>query len=314
MAVPDAPGAFQVRYELTGHPKISVLIPNKDHTDDLDRCLTSLYKNAGYDNFEVIVIENNSTDPATFSYYKTLHDRFPTCWVVTFEGKGPFNFSAINNFGATFAEGEHLLLLNNDIEILSPDFLRELLSYSQRPDVGAVGAKLYYPDDTIQHAGIITGLGGYAGHSHKYKKAGGSGYMFRTATVQDFSAVTGACLLVKASVWDEVNGLDEKFAVAFNDVDFCLRVRDRGYRIAWTPYAQLTHYESKSRGGDEKDPTKAARFAAEQQRLYDVHGKADILDDPYYNPSLTRDREDFSESGDLRNLKEGKVTVRWRNA
>ena len=146
------------------------------------------------------------------------------------------------------------------------------------------------------------------------KKAGGSGYMFRTATVQDFSAVTGACLLVKASVWDEVNGLDEKFAVAFNDVDFCLRVRDRGYRIAWTPYAQLTHYESKSRGGDEKDPAKAARFAAEQQRLYDVHGKADILDDPYYNPSLTRDREDFSESGDLRNLKEGKVTVRWRNA
>ena len=176
------------------------------------------------------------------------------------------------------------------------------------------GAMLYYPDETLQHAGVVTGLGGYAGHSHKYKKAGGSGYMFRTATVQDFSAVTGACLLVKASVWDEVDGLDEKFAVAFNDVDFCLRVRDRGYRIAWTPYAQLTHYESKSRGGDEKDPAKAARFAAEQQRLYDVHGKADILDDPYYNPSLTRDREDFSESGDLRNLKEGKVTVRWRNA
>ena len=132
--------------------------------------------------------------------------------------------------------------------------------------------------------------------------------------MQDFSAVTGACLLVRTSVWDEVKGLDEKFAVAFNDVDFCLRVRDKGYRSVWTPYAQLTHYESKSRGGDEKDPVKAARFAAEQQRLYDIHGKADILDDPYYNPSLTRDREDFSESGDLRNLKEGKVTVRWRNA
>ncbi len=167
MAVPDAPGAFQVRYELTGHPKISVLIPNKDHVEDLDRCLTSLYKNAGYDNFEVIVIENNSTDPATFAYYKTLHDKFPTCWVVTFEGHGPFNFSAINNFGASFAEGEHLLLLNNDIEILSHDFLRELLSYSQRPDVGAVGAKLYYPDDTIQHAGVLMGINGSAGHSHK---------------------------------------------------------------------------------------------------------------------------------------------------
>ena len=148
----------------------------------------------------------------------------------------------------------------------------------------------------------------------QFPKAGGSGYLFRAATVQDFSAVTGACLLVRTSVWDEVKGLDEKFAVAFNDVDFCLRVRDKGYRIVWTPYAQLTHYESKSRGGDEKDPVKAARFAAEQQRLYDIHGKADILDDPYYNPSLTRDREDFSESGDLRNLKEGKVTVRWRNA
>ena len=136
-AVPDAPGAFQVRYELTGHPKISVLIPSKDHIDDLDRCLTSLYKNAGYDNFEVIVIENNSTDPATFAYYETLPSRFADCRVVYY--KGVFNFSAINNFGATFAEGEHLLLLNNDIEVLSSDFLRELLSYSQRPDVGAVG-------------------------------------------------------------------------------------------------------------------------------------------------------------------------------
>ena len=145
-----------------------------------------------------------------------------------------------------------------------------------------------------------------------YKQAGGSGYLFRAATVQDFSAVTGACLLVKASVWDEVGGLDEKFAVAFNDVDFCLRVRDAGYRVAWTPYARLTHYESKSRGGDEKDPAKAARFASEQQRLYAIHGKEKILDDPYYNPSLTRDREDFSESDDLRKLKEGSLTVRWR--
>ena len=130
--------------------------------------------------------------------------------------------------------------------------------------------------------------------------------------MQDFSAVTGACLLVKTSVWDKVGGLDEAFAVAFNDVDFCLRVRDAGYRIAWTPYARLTHYESKSRGGDEKDPVKARRFAAEQQRLYAVHGKANILHDPYYNPNLTMDREDFSESNDLRGLKEGRITVQWR--
>ena len=201
------------------------------------------------------------------------------------------------------------------MEVRNGDWLTELLRQCAHPGGAAIcGAMLYYPDETLQHAGVVTGLGGYAGHSHKYKKAGGSGYLFRAATVQDFSAVTAACLLVRTSVWDEVKGLDEKFAVAFNDVDFCLRVRDKGYRIVWTPYAQLTHYESKSRGGDEKDPVKAARFAAEQQRLYDIHGKADILDDPYYNPSLTRDREDFSESGDLRNLKEGKVTVRWRNA
>ena len=174
------------------------------------------------------------------------------------------------------------------------------------------GAMLWYPDETIQHAGIVTGLGGYAGHSHKYKKKGGSGYLFRTSTVQDFSGVTGACLLVKTAVYDEMHGLDEQFAVAFNDVDFCLRVRDAGYRIAWTPYAELIHYESKSRGGDEKDPVKAARFAAEQQRLYTIHGKENILDDPYYNPNLTRDREDFSESDDLRRLKEGRVTVRFR--
>ena len=174
------------------------------------------------------------------------------------------------------------------------------------------GAMLWYPDETIQHAGIVTGLGGYAGHSHKYKKKGGSGYLFRTSTVQDFSGVTGACLLVKTAVYDEMHGLDEQFAVAFNDVDFCLRVRDAGYRIAWTPYAELVHYESKSRGGDEKDPVKAARFAAEQQRLYTIHGKENILDDPYYNPNLTRDREDFSESDDLRRLKEGRVTVRFR--
>ena len=159
---------------------------------------------------------------------------------------------------------------------------------------------------------MITGLGGYAGHSHKYKKRGGSGYMFRAATVQDLSAVTGACMLVKTSVWDAVGGLDEGFAVAFNDVDFCLRVRDTGRRIVWTPYAWLYHHESKSRGGDDKDPVKARRFAAEQQRLYDRHGRENILHDPYYNPSLTQDREDFSESADLKALQEGALPVHYR--
>ena len=308
------PSTYRVKWDIEGDPKVSILIPNKDHTDDLEKCLYSIWSKTEWDNFEVIVIENNSTDPATFAYYKDAEKRYEGLKVVTWPEKG-FNFSAINNFGRKAAQGEYLLLLNNDVEVRNGDWLTELLRQCAHPGGAAIcGAMLYYPDETLQHAGVVTGLGGYAGHSHKYKKAGGSGYLFRAATVQDFSAVTGACLLVRTSVWDEVKGLDEKFAVAFNDVDFCLRVRDKGYRIVWTPYAQLTHYESKSRGGDEKDPVKAARFAAEQQRLYDIHGKADILDDPYYNPSLTRDREDFSESGDLRNLKEGKVTVRWRNA
>ena len=306
------PSTYRVKWDIEGDPKVSILIPNKDHTDDLEKCLQSIWKKTTWDNYEIIVIENNSTDPATFAYYEKAEQRYDGLKVVTYPEKG-FNFSGINNFGRKAAAGDYLLLLNNDVEVRNGDWLTELLRQCAHKGGAAIcGAMLYYPDETLQHAGVITGLGGYAGHSHKYKQKGGSGYLFRIATVQDFSAVTGACLLVKASVYDEVGGLDEQFAVAFNDVDFCLRVRDAGCRIAWTPYAELTHYESKSRGGDEKDPAKAARFAAEQQRLYTIHGKENILDDPYYNPNLTRDREDFSESDDLRGLKAGKVTVRFR--
>lgn len=306
------PSTYRVKWDIEGDPKVSILIPNKDHTDDLEKCLQSIWKKTTWDNYEVIVIENNSTDPATFAYYEKAKQRYDGLKVVTYPEKG-FNFSGINNFGRKAAAGDYLLLLNNDVEVRNGDWLTELLRQCAHKGGAAIcGAMLYYPDETLQHAGVITGLGGYAGHSHKYKQKGGSGYLFRIATVQDFSAVTGACLLVKASVYDKVGGLDEQFAVAFNDVDFCLRVRDAGCRIAWTPYAELTHYESKSRGGDEKDPAKAARFAAEQQRLYTIHGKENILDDPYYNPNLTRDREDFSESDDLRGLKAGKVTVRFR--
>ena len=306
------PSTYRVKWDIEGDPKVSILIPNKDHTDDLEKCLQSIWKKTTWDNYEIIVIENNSTDPATFAYYEKAKQRYDGLKVVTYPEKG-FNFSGINNFGRKTAAGDYLLLLNNDVEVRNGDWLTELLRQCAHKGGAAIcGAMLYYPDETLQHAGVITGLGGYAGHSHKYKQKGGSGYLFRIATVQDFSAVTGACLLVKASVYDEVGGLDEQFAVAFNDVDFCLRVRDAGCRIAWTPYAELTHYESKSRGGDEKDPAKAARFAAEQQRLYTIHGKENILDDPYYNPNLTRDREDFSESDDLRGLKAGKVTVRFR--
>ena len=296
------PGTCHVVWDIPEpQPLVSILIPNKDHTDDLEKCLHSIYAKTTYENFEVIVIENNSTDPATAAYYKKLPERYDRARVVTY--KGGFNFSRINNFGRRYATGKYLLLLNNDVEVINGDWLTQMVGECSQPGVGLCGAMLYYPDDTIQHAGIITGLGGYAGHSHKYHKRGGSGYMFRLATVQDFSAVTAACLLVRTAVYDELHGLDEEFTVAYNDVDFCLRARDAGWRIVWTPYAELYHYESKSRGSDENDPAKKARFDAEHERLYAVHGRENILHDPYYSPSLSLDYEDFRESGDLRNLK-----------
>ena len=296
------PGTCHVQWKLPEpEPLVSILIPNKDHVDDLEKCLFSLYSKTLYEAFEVIVIENNSTDPATKAYYEKLPDRYANCRVVAYSGG--FNFSRINNFGRKFANGKFLLLLNNDIEIISGNWLTQMVAEASQPGVAACGTMLYYPDDTIQHAGIITGLGGYAGHSHKYHKRGGSGYMFRLATVQDYSACTAACLLVRTSAYDAIGGLDETFTVAFNDVDFCLRLREKGWRIVWTPYAELYHHESKSRGSDEEDPAKKARFAKEQARLYEVHGKQNILHDPYYNPNLSLDYEDFRESGDLRNLK-----------
>ena len=297
------PSTYRVLWKIEGDPKVSILIPNKDHTDDLEKCLHSIWSKTEWDNYEVIVIENNSTDPATFAYYEAAEKRYDGLKVVTWPEKG-FNFSAINNFGRKAASGEYLLLLNNDVEVRNGDWLTELLRQCAHPGGAAIcGAMLYYPDETLQHAGVVTGLGGYAGHSHKYHKRGGSGYMFRLATVQDYSACTAACLLVRTAVYDELHGLDEEFTVAYNDVDFCLRVRDAGWRIVWTPYAELYHYESKSRGSDENDPAKKARFDAEHERLYAVHGRENILHDPYYSPSLSLDYEDFRESGDLRNLK-----------
>lgn len=298
------PSTYKVDYEIEGEPLVSILIPNMDHTDDLEKCLSSVYKKTSWNNFEVIVIENNSKEAATFDYYKKITgpEGYPRCRVVEYKAQGGFNFSAINNFGRKAAKGDYLLLLNNDVEVINREWLTELLMQASRPGVAMCGAMLYYPDDTIQHAGIVTGLGGYAGHSHKYRPRTSGGYMFRAATVQDFSAVTAACLLVRAEVFDALNGLDEGFTVAFNDVDFCLRARRAGWRVVWTPYAQLYHYESKSRGIDEKDKAKKARFAGEQKRLTERFGRENLTRDPYYNPGLTLDREDFSESGDLRHL------------
>ena len=290
-AIDGAPGAYRLRYELTGTPLVSVLIPNKDHAEDLQRCLSSLYAKAGYDNFEVIVIENNSTDPATFAYYDTLPDAFPRCRVVRYEGA--FNFSAVNNFGAQFAAGEHLLLLNNDIEVLSEGFLRELLSYSQRPDVGAVGAKLYYPDDTIQHAGVLMGINGSAGHSHKSYPRKAVGDLYRLITTQDYMAVTGACLMTKTALYREAGGLDEEqFAVAYNDVDYCLKLWEKGLLNVYTPCAEAYHYESKSRGLDTLSEN-AKRYEREKANFYAKYQRYIDNYDPYYNPHFNNLFENF---------------------
>ena len=285
--VPGSPGAYRTRYDVTRPGRVTVLIPNKDHSEDLARCLESLYRNAGWDDLEVLVLENNSTQAETFACYGRAQQQYPNCRVLTY--KGGFNFSAINNFGARHATGAHLLLLNNDIQVETPGFVRELLSYSQRPDVGAVGAKLFYPDGTIQHAGVFIGLGGSAGHSHKGHPRDSGGDMYRLATTQNMCAVTGACLMVKKELYDRFGGLDEEnFAVAYNDVDFCLRLWQSGLLNVMTPFAAAVHHESKSRGDDTRaGGEKQARYEREKARFCARYAGLMQQGDPYYNPHFT---------------------------
>lgn len=285
----DFKSSYRIKYELNSKPLVSILIPNKDHIVDLKRCLDSIFEKSTYANYEIVIIENNSTETETFDYYEELKAN-RKIKVVTWERE--FNYSAINNFGATFASGEYLLLLNNDVEVISPDWLQEMLMFVQRDDVAAAGAKLYYPNDTIQHAGVILGIGGVGGHSHKYLPRDDYGYFARLVTVQDLSAVTAACLMVKKSVFDEISGLDEDYQVAFNDVDFCMRIREKGYLIVYTPYAELYHYESISRGAEDT-PEKVARFNGEVSRFMKRWDKELKAGDPYYNPNLSLVFEDF---------------------
>ncbi len=284
-------GIYRSRFKINGEPKISILIPNKDHISDLDKCIKSVIEKSTYRNWEIIVIENNSEDEKTFEYYEKIKSEDPRIKVVKWEG--PFNYSAINNFGAGFASGEYYLLLNNDIEIITPGWMEEMLGFCQREDVAACGAKLYYPDGTVQHAGVILGIGGVAGHVLCHEDADSPGYAGRLVTVQNLSAVTAACLMVKKSVYEEVGGLDESYAVAFNDVDFCMKIRAAGYKIVFTPFAEMIHYESKSRGYEDT-PKKQKRFAGEIKRFQEKWGKELEAGDPYYNPNLTLEKTDCS--------------------
>lgn len=283
---------FRIKYALTGHPLISVVIANKDHAEDLRRCISSILDKSTYDNYEIIVVENNSVSGDIRAYYEEL-EKHPQIRVITYQGE--FNYSKINNLGAAFAAGEYILLLNNDTQVISVNWMEELLMYAQREDVGAVGAKLYYEDKTIQHAGIVIGLGAHrtAGHTHYKVNIENVGYMGKLCYAQDVTAVTGACLLVKKTLYDRVGGLDESFAVALNDVDFCLKLRRLGYLNVFNPYCELYHFESKSRGLDDKQD-KAARYNEESARFRERWKEELEKGDPYYNPNFSLDHSDYS--------------------
>lgn len=283
---------FRIKYELTSRPLVSIIIPNKDHVDDLSRCVESIINLSTYDNYEIVIVENNSETAEIRTYYEEI-SRHPRVQVV--EYKGDFNYSKINNFGVQYAKGEYLLLLNNDTEVITPDWMEELLMYAMRKDVGVVGAKLYYPDKTIQHAGIVIGLGAHrtAGHTHYRIPEANVGYMGRLCYAQDVTAVTGACMMVSKALYEELGGLDESFTVALNDVDFCLRVREKGLLNIFTPFAELYHYESKSRGSDKKDE-RALRYQQESDRFRVKWADALAKGDPYYNPNFSLDHSDFT--------------------
>jgi GT2 family glycosyltransferase len=269
---------------------ISLIIPTRDKAAVLQMCVDSILDKTDYPRYEIIIVDNNSIEPETFEYFASLADH-GSIRILRYEK--PFNFSAINNFAVRAAAGDIVGLINNDMEVINGDWLTEMASHALRPEVGCVGAKLYYPNDTVQHAGVILGIGGVAGHSHKYLTRGAEGYFARLMLVQNLSAVTGACLLVRKDVYLAAGGFDEEnLAVAFNDVDFCLRVRQLGYVNVWTPFAELYHHESVSRGSD------AVAGAVErfQKEIFYMLGrwKDQLRNDPYYSVNLTLDREDFS--------------------
>ncbi|HVW99097.1 MAG TPA: glycosyltransferase [Candidatus Babeliaceae bacterium] len=286
------PNTYRVHHPIPDpEPMISLLIPTRDMVSVLRQCIQSILEKTTYRNYEIIIIDNNSVEATTLNYFDWIQSRHQHVRVLPYHH--PFNFSAINNYGVKNTNGEIVGLINNDTKVITPEWLSEMVSHALRPEIGCVGAKLYYDDETIQHAGVIVGLGGVAGHSHKYFDRDSPGYFGRLKIVQNLSAVTAACLVVRKSIYEEVGGLEEhNLHVAFNDVDFCLKVREAGYRNLWTPYAELYHLESKSRG-IENTPEKQARFNGEMEYMKTKWGKI-LKQDPSYSRNLTLAREDFS--------------------
>ena len=283
-------GFYQVEYPVQGNPLVSVLIPNKDQKDTLKQCLDSVFSKTTYCNYEVIIIENNSQEKETWEYYEELKKRDNVKIVIWESG---FNYSAINNFGEKSASGEYLLFLNNDVEVINPHWMEEMLGNCQRKEVGIVGAKLYYPDDTIQHAGTIIGIGGIAGHAFLNMPRSRSGYLHKASLQMDLSAVTAACMMMKRTVFESLDGFEEALTVAFNDVDLCLRCVRAGYLVVYNPRVELYHYESKSRGSEDSED-KVRRF---QQEIEFMRTRwIDLLKqgDPYYNKNLTLSKWNYS--------------------
>lgn len=286
----ERPGYYRVRYEADRKARISIIIPNKDQADTLRTCVESIRSKTDWPDYEILIVENNSTTEEIWEYYKELEE---TAQARILRWQGEFNYSAVNNFGVSHASGEYVVLLNNDTEIISEDWLSELAGICRRPEVGVAGARLLYPDGTVQHAGVVMKLAGCCGHVFYGAEKEDPGSFARAVLIQDYSAVTGACLMCRREVWDRLGGLDTAFQVAYNDVDFCLRARDAGLLVVYDPYAQAWHYESKTRGYEEGSE-KQARFLREQKLLKERYPQYMEKGDPYYNPNLTLTAPDFS--------------------
>lgn len=283
-------GFYRVQYPVQGEPMVSIIIPNKDEKETLGACLKSIREKTEYKNYEILIIENNSTSEEIFRYYKELSGD-PRIRLLRW--KKEFNYSAINNYGARLAKGEYLLFLNNDVTVITKGWIKEMLGVCERKEVGAVGVKLLYPDHTIQHAGCVVGMGGIAGHMFTDMPAQRSGYLHKASILQDMSAVTAACMMMKKSVFEQAGGFTEELAVAFNDVDLCLKVNQGGHLVVYDPYVQLFHMESKSRG-TEDSKEKVARFQREieymRSRWIEILKKGD----PYYNKNLSLTKWNYS--------------------
>jgi GT2 family glycosyltransferase len=286
------PNTYRPTYPLpTPKPLVSLLIPTRDKLELLQPCIRSILNKTDYPDYEIVILDNGSVEPETRIFFEEVWQESSNIRILPFPF--PFNYSAINNFGVKHANGSVIGLINNDVEVISSDWLTEMVSHACRPGIGCVGAKLYFSDGSLQHAGVMLGIGGVAGHSHKYFPGDAHGYFSRLKVVQNLSAVTGACLVVRKEIYEEVGGLDEEnLKVAFNDVDFCLKVREAGYRNLWTPFAELYHHESKSRGHEDTSE-KQARFEKEVLWMKKKWGDT-LMNDPYYNPNLTLEHEDFS--------------------